>query len=65
MIGSVLTPSPRIDEHSERCDRCPALALVSLELEAATLAMCGHHYNEHWIALAAAGWEVTRDARSA
>ena len=52
------------DPTGERCDRCSAEALILLERDADTLAMCGHHYDMHWRSLLAGGWEVTRDTRS-
>lgn len=48
----------------ETCDRCAAAALLLLERDAATLALCGHHYDAYWITLYASGWEVTRDRRT-
>lgn len=48
----------------EPCDRCNAMARVTVTLLTATLVLCRHHYETHEIALIADGWMITRDTRS-
>ena len=48
---------------ADRCDRCPAAALVVAVLASgAELQMCGHHADEHGPALASSG-AVLHDTR--
>jgi hypothetical protein len=39
-------------------------AQVELAKDAFVLSLCGHHFAQHELALAASGWRVTHDIRS-
>jgi hypothetical protein len=51
---AVVPPLTRAD----RCDRCPAAALVRAVLPAGELLLCGHHGRAHRDRLLAAGAEL-------
>lgn len=47
----------------DRCDRCPARALVVLGFRSGPLQFCGHHTHRHLAAALAQGGAVVHDAR--
>lgn len=49
--------------NADRCDRCPARALVRVLLGFSALQFCGHCYAQHAEALGAQNFEVDRDIR--
>lgn len=52
----------------DRCEKCPAQALVSVAPGASTvpaLYFCGHHFDESSTPLALQGWTVLDDERYA
>ena len=54
--------SPAILNSHDRCDGCGSQAYVSVDLGGGTLLFCGHHYQQHELALAAVAM-VVRDER--
>ena len=58
-------PAPRILTKADRCDAaCPAQAFVRATLDKTidgrpyTIDLCGHHYADHTVMLAAGGWTI-------
>jgi len=44
--------SPALLNSHDRCDGCGSQAYVSVDLGGDTLLFCGHHYQQHELALA-------------
>lgn len=48
----------------EPCDaRCPAVALVYVQRDRLSLALCGHCFDDRWVDLFKDGWAVKTDLR--
>ena len=43
---------------TDRCDSCQAQAFVLVKLASGELMFCGHHFNEHQIALKKSAYEI-------
>lgn len=40
-----------VNNANDRCDECGAHAYVFAQFDHGTLSWCGHHANEHWMAI--------------
>ena len=49
---------PRVLNQLDRCDRCNAQAFILVKLISGELMFCGHHFNEHELALRTASYEI-------
>ena len=56
------TKNPSVEFNAQdRCDRCPAQALAQADKDGLELLFCGHHINQHKLALEMSGWIVSFD----
>lgn len=60
---STPTPTIRILNRADRCDRCGAAAAVALQFDSGELLFCGHHYAEHHPVLMTSGAVITGSAQ--
>lgn len=54
--------STQLGPHA-RCDRCGFRAYVLVMLRDLVLVFCKHHFEQHELALMAAGWDTIVDSR--
>lgn len=49
----------------DRCDQCSAAGMVRVYKAGRSLVFCGHHYDDHVVALSFDGWDLFEDLRVA